>query len=140
MTELKTKPTNADVLKFINQAPTEKKNEDALIVLDIMSNTTGMEPKMWGPSIIGFGSYHYKYESGHEGDAALLGFSPRKTKLVLYVLTGFRGQKELLAKVGKHKTGKVCLYINKLEDVDIEIVEVIIKNAYQHMCKLHLNK
>ena len=137
MAEQKTKPTNADVLKFIEKAPADKKRQDALIVLDLIAGITGLEPIMWGPSIIGFGSYHYKYESGHEGDAALIGFSPRKVKMVLYVLTGFRGQEELLAKLGKHKTGKVCLYINKLDDVNLDILEEIITNAFNHMSKVH---
>ena len=90
---------------------------------------------MWGPSIIGFGSYHYKYESGREGDAPLLGFSPRKQNLVLYVLNNFEGQDALLQKLGKHKTGRICLYINKLADVDMEIFEEILTSAWGHCQK-----
>ncbi|MBL4735982.1 MAG: DUF1801 domain-containing protein [Flavobacteriales bacterium] len=137
MTEAKTQQTDADVLTFINKAPTDTKREDALTVLGLMTNITNMEPKMWGASIIGFGSYHYKYDSGHEGDAPLLGFSPRKANLVLYVLTNFKGQGEMLKKLGKHKTGKVCLYINKLADIDLSILEDIVQNAFNHMIHVY---
>jgi len=136
MTELKTKPTIESVSEFINAIPNEKKRNDGFIILDIMKSVTKLEPKMWGPSIIGFGSYHYKYDSGHEGDAPLSAFSPRKQKLVLYVLTKFDKQQELLLKLGKHTTGKVCLYINKLEDINLETLEKIIAASWNHVkCK-----
>ena len=127
-------------MAFINKLPTDKKKEDALIVLELMSKVSGIEPKMWGASIIGYGSYHYKYDSGREGDAPLLAFSPRKAKHVLYVLTRFRGQEELLAKLGKHKTGKICLYLNKLDDVDLGVLEDIIQNAFNHTVRVEEKK
>jgi len=133
MAELKIKPTSESVNEFINAILNEKKRNDAFLILDIMKRVTKIEPKMWGTSIIGFGDYHYKYDSGHEGDAALLGFSPRKQKLVLYVLTKFEKQQELLLNLGKHTTGKVCLYLNKLEDINLEILEKIIVASWDHV-------
>lgn len=99
----------------------------------MMERITGHEPKMWGPSIIGFGSYHYRYDSGHEGTACRLGFSPRKAQLVLYVLTESEGEAELLARLGKHKIGKCCLYINKLADVDMDVLETLTRRAWDWM-------
>ena len=133
MAELKTKPTIESVNKFINAIPNEKKRNDGFLILEIMMRVTKLESKMWGPSIIGFGSYHYKYDSGHEGDAPLLAFSPRKQKLVLYILTKFDEQEKLLLKLGQHTTGKVCLYINKLEDIDLGILEKIIVASWTHV-------
>ncbi|MBL4715953.1 MAG: hypothetical protein COC01_07380 [Bacteroidetes bacterium] len=132
MAEQKTKATEKSVNDFINAIPNEKKRNDGFVILDMMKQITKLEPKMWGPSIIGFGTYHYIYDSGHEGDAPLLGFSPRKQKIVLYVLTNFTKQQKLLQKLGKHTTGKVCLYINKLEDINIEILEQIIVASWVH--------
>lgn len=135
MAEAKTKPTDESIRDYINTLPSEAKKEDAWFIHDFMKDLTKLEPKMWGPSIIGFGSYHYKYDSGHEGDMALLCFSPRKPRMVFYVLTDFEGQEELLSKLGKYKTGKVCLYINKLADVDIEVLKQIIKSAWEDALK-----
>jgi hypothetical protein len=98
-----------------------------------MQNATGEKPKMWGPSIIGFGSYHYKYESGREGDQPLVGFSPRKPATVLYIMTGFRDSETLLAKLGKHSTGKSCLYIKKLADVDQKALEALVVKSVAAM-------
>ena len=135
MAKLKTQVTNQDVIEFVEAIEHDRKKAEAFQILDMMKEITGMEPRMWGPSIIGFGSYHYKYESGHEGDAALLSFSPRKAKHVLYVLNQFEGQEALLEKVGKYKTGRVCLYINKLADVDFEVLREICKSAFEHAKK-----
>jgi len=140
MAENKTKETEADVLEFIDTVEPEKKKADTLIVLEIMNRITKVQPKMWGTSIIGYGTYHYKYDSGREGDAPLLAFSPRKANMVLYVLTNFRGQEELLAKLGKHKTGKICLYLNKLDDVVLDVLEDIVQNAHNHMMKVYNSK
>lgn len=112
-------PTDSNVLEFINTfATTEQKRQDSFQLLELMENVTGFEPKMWGPSIIGFGSYHYKYDSGHEGDAPLIGFSPRKTAISLYVFTGLQEHQYLLENLGKFKIGKSCIYANKLSDIN----------------------
>jgi hypothetical protein len=126
MYELKTKQTDNSVIEFIEQIESSKKREDAYKLLDIFSETTGYEGKMWGPSIIGFGSYHYKYESGHEGDAPLVGFSPRKAKISLYFAPGETKREELLKQFGKHTTGKACVYINKVADIDVEVLKALI--------------
>ncbi|QVY61857.1 DUF1801 domain-containing protein [Cytobacillus gottheilii] len=126
MYELKTKETDHSVIEFIESVESEKKKQDAYELLDIFTETTGYEAKMWGTSIIGFGSYHYKYATGHEGDAALVGFSPRKAKISLYFAPGETERDELLKKFGKHTTGKACVYINKLNDVDREVLKELI--------------
>jgi len=129
----KTKPTALSVKKFIQAIEHEQRREDAFTILKMMENISQLKPKMWGPSIIGFGQYHYKYDSGREGDSPMLAFSPRKQKQVLYVLYGFHKQAQLLVELGKHKTGKVCLYINKLTDIDIKVLETIIQAAWKHV-------
>ncbi|MBP2239519.1 hypothetical protein J2Z40_000072 [Cytobacillus eiseniae] len=126
MYELKTKETDNSVIEFIEAVDNLKKREDAYKLLDIFTETTGYEAKMWGPSIIGFGSYHYKYESGHEGDAPLVGYSPRKAKISLYFAPGETKREQLLQSFGKHTTGKACVYINKLADVDINVLKELI--------------
>ncbi len=135
MTELKTKKNDADVEAFLNGIEDEKRREDSFAVLELMKKITKAEPKMWGASIVGFGNYRYKYQSGREGDWFVSGFSPRKQNLTLYIMSGFSRYDELLAKLGKHKTGKSCLYINKLEDVDLdvlaEMIETSVKNVNQ---------
>ena len=133
MAETKTKPTQMKVADFIDAAPDAVRREDAKTLVALMSRVTGEEPVMWGPSIIGFGSYHYRYESGHEGDACRLGFSPRKAELVLYVLTGSPEQEAPLARLGRHRTGKSCLYIKKLADVDMAALEEIVRGALAWM-------
>lgn len=130
MSKNKTDQTDASVLEFINSNPSEQKRADALVILNIMKEISGLEPRMWGPSIIGFGVYEYKYESGHGGRAALISFSPRKAKHVIYALTNFDEQDQLLEKLGKHKTGRVCLYINKLADIEIEVLRSIIQASW----------
>ena len=133
MAEIKTKPTAVTADAFIDAVDNPVRREDAKTVADLMARVTGEAPQMWGPSIVGFGSYHYKYDSGHEGDMCRLGFSPRKAELVLYVLTGEASQEEQLARLGKHKTGKSCLYIKKLADVDMAVLEEITRGALAHM-------
>lgn len=119
MAEQKTKVTEKDVGQFIDEfANTEQKKQDSYELIKLMENISGHPPKMWGPSIIGFGRYHYKYASGHEGDAPLLGFSPRKSAISLYVFTGLDKHKDLLNDLGKFKMGKACIYVKKLSDID----------------------
>ena len=110
-----------------------RRREDGLVLMEMMSDVTGLEPEMWGPSIIGFGSYHYRYESGREGDMPLIGFSPRKSSLSLYIMSGFDGQEDLLSKLGKHRTGASCLYINKLADVDMGVLRDMVSQSVEHM-------
>lgn len=129
MYELKTKETDDSVIEFIHQVESERKREDAFRLLDIFTEETGYEAKMWGPSIIGFGSYHYKYKSGHEGDAPLVGFSPRKAKISLYFATGDQEREELLKDFGKHTTGKACVYINKVADIDVDVLKKMIHQS-----------
>src|SRR6478609_6935837 len=129
MYELKTKENDASVIEFIEKVDNLKKREDAYKLLDIFSETTGYKAKMWGPSIIGFGAYHYKYESGHEGDAPLVGFSPRKAKISLYFAMGDTKREKLLKKFGKHSSGKSCVYINKVAAIDVEILKELINQS-----------
>jgi len=133
MAELKTKKTAASVKDFLNRVPEERKRKDSFALLKLMQEITGARPAMWGPSIVGFGSYHYKYASGREADWPLAGFSPRKQNLTLYITAGFDGYGELLGKLGKHKTGKACLYLNKLEDVDLSTLKELVRRSVEHM-------
>lgn len=135
MAELKTKQTDQSVEDFLDSIPDDKKREDSYTILELMKNATGLEPKMWGDSIIGFGSYHYCYESGREGDWFLTGFSPRKQNLTLYVMAGFTQYEALLQKLGKFSTGKACLYIKKIEDIDIPTLEELIRQSADHIAR-----
>lgn len=135
--ENKTKAHDGDVLAFLNHVEPIRRREDGLEVLEMMQEITGEKPKLWGPNIIGFGEYRYKYESGREGDWFLVGFAPRKANLVLYIMGGFLGQDELMAKLGKHKTGKSCLYLNKLEDVDQKVLRQLIKKSAAYVKRTH---
>lgn len=135
MYELKTKETDSSVMEFIESVESPKKREDAYKLLDIFTAMTGYEAKMWGPSIIGFGAYHYKYESGHEGDAPLVGFSPRKAKVSLYFATGDTEREDLLKDFGKHTTGKACVYINKVADIDVEVLKALINQSVMFLKK-----
>ncbi|MBS4208664.1 DUF1801 domain-containing protein [Bacillus sp. FJAT-50079] len=137
MYELKTKETDNSVIEFIERVDSIKKREDAYRLLDIFTETTGYEAKMWGPSIIGFGSYHYKYESGHEGDAPLVGFSPRKAKISLYFAVGDPKREELLKEFGKHTTGKACVYVNKVADIDVDVLKALIKQSIVFLRELY---
>jgi hypothetical protein len=133
MAELKTKLNNASVEKFLNSVKDEQKRQDSFKFLEMMKKITKEEPKMWGPSIVGFGKYHYKYASGHEGEMCMAGFSPRKEALTIYILPGFEKNKSLLKRLGKYKTGKSCLYIKKLDDVDIKVLTELISESYKYM-------
>jgi hypothetical protein len=136
MAELKTKPTNESVTTFLNSIKNEKKRRDSFTILDLMKEITREEPEMWGTSIIGFGRYHYKYASGREAEWFLVGFSPRVQSLTLYIMSGFDAYDDLLGKLGKYKTGKSCLYINKLEDVEPSILRELITESVAHMRKM----
>ncbi len=129
MAENKTKPTEVSVAAFIEAITDETKRADAKTLVKLMQRASGEKPKMWGPSIVGFGSVHYKYESGREGDAPLIGFSPRKAANVLYGLIGFEGADALLGKLGIYTTGKGCLYIKKLSDVDGKALEMLVAKS-----------
>ncbi|UJF16438.1 DUF1801 domain-containing protein [Jeotgalibaca sp. MA1X17-3] len=129
MYELKTKETDENVMDFIEKVESVKKREDAYQLIDIFTEVTGLEAKMWGPSIIGFGKYHYKYKSRHEGDAPLVGFSPRKAKISLYLAVGDESREDILKDFGKHTTGKACVYVNKLADIDILVLKKLIRES-----------
>jgi len=133
MAELKTKQNDQSVEKFLNGIADKKTREDCFTVMKLMKQVTKMEPKMWGGSIVGFGAYHYKYESGREGDWFLTGFSPRKQNLTLYIMAGFAQYEALMKELGKHKTGKSCLYINKLEDINLLTLKKLIQQSVKHM-------
>jgi hypothetical protein len=137
MYELKTKENDNSVIEFIEAVDSPKKREDAYRLLDIFTETTGYPAKMWGPSIIGFGSYHYKYESGHEGDAPLVGFSPRKAKVSLYFATGDTERETLLQEFGKHTSGKACVYINKVADIDVDVLKALINQSVKFLQELY---
>lgn len=131
MAELKTKPTDTDVHSFLAAVADPVRRADGFALLELMQQATGEPARLWGTSIVGFGSYHYKYASGHEGDACLTGFSPRKNELSLYIACGLERYKDLLSKLGKHKTGKGCLYIKKLSDVDLDVLRELVRRSVQ---------
>jgi hypothetical protein len=137
MAKLKTQKTDASVKDFLEAVPDEKKRDDSFAILELMSEVTGEEPAMWGTSIVGFGSYRYKYASGQEGEWPLVGFSPRKRNLTLYIMSGFDEYDSLLNNLGRYKTGKACLYINKLEDVDKATLRKLVKRSAEHMAESH---
>ena len=126
MAENKTKPTKVSVTAFIDALTDKTRRAEAKTLVKLMKNASGEKPRMWGPTIIGFGSYHYRYDSGREGDMPLVAFSPRKAATVLYNLTGSSGSKALLPKLGKNVTGKGCLYIKKLADIDQKVLEAMV--------------
>jgi uncharacterized protein DUF1801 len=133
MAENKTTPNDQDVEQFLNSVDDERKRKDSFMILELMKQVTGIEPRMWGSSIVGFGSYHYTYESGREGDMILAGFSPRKQNLTLYNMGGFERYDDLLKKLGKHTTGKGCLYIKRLDDVDLPTLKSLIEESVKHV-------
>ena len=134
MAKNKTAETGKSVTGFINEfTDSEQKQKDSHELIKLMKEATGFEPKMWGPSIIGFGNYHYKYDSGHEGDAPLLGFSPRKAAISLYVFTGLEEHKHLLEGLGKFKMGKACIYVNKLSDIDQQKLKKLMKASIKYL-------
>ena len=138
MAEAKTQRTKRSVDAFFNTISDEQKRKDAFAIVDIMHKATKAEPVMWGSSIVGFGTYRYKYASGREGEWPLTGFSPRKQNLTLYITSGFEQYEELLKSLGKFKTGKACLYINRLDDVHLPTLRKLIKQSVQHMKKTNL--
>ena len=125
----KTRPTAAGVRAFIDSAEPDVRRQDGHRLCDLMQAISGLEPVMWGPSIVGFGAYHYRYASGHEGDAPLVGFSPRKANLVFYLFGCDEGRDDLLARLGKHKAGKGCVYVNRLADVDPAVLKAMAATA-----------
>lgn len=133
MAELKTKPTQVSVEDFLNQISDEERRQDCFTVAKIMEEVTGSKPKMWGPSIVGFGSYHYKYASGREGDWMVTGFSPRKKDLTLYLMMGFEKHPELMKQLGKHSAGKSCLYIKRLSDIHLPTLKKLIKASVKQL-------
>ncbi|MGV2965362.1 DUF1801 domain-containing protein [Paenibacillus sp. FSL H8-0317] len=140
MYKLKTIITDQSVIEFIEQIEHAKKREDAYQLLDIFTERTGYDAKMWGPSIIGFGAYHYRYESGHEGDAPLVGFSPRKAKISLYFATGDSERENLLKDFGKHTTGKACVYINKVADIHLDVLKALIVQSVEFLKETYPNQ
>ena len=132
MAENKTRRTGASVGDFLTSVENRRRREDGFTLLEMIREITGLEPEMWGPSIIGFGSYHYKYESGREGDIFLTGFSPRKQSLSLYIMDGFDGRENLLTKLGKHRKSTSCLYINKLADMNIDVLRELVQWSFEH--------
>ena len=129
MAVLKTQPTRVSAKSHIAAIANEEQRNDAQALAALMRRVTKQEPRMWGPSIVGFGSYHYKYASGHEGDSALSGFAVRGRELVVYVAPGFDGRDALLAKLGKHRTGKVCVYIRRLASIDLKVLETLVARS-----------
>jgi hypothetical protein len=138
MAEAKTQRTKRSVTAFLNTISDAQKRQDAFAIVDIMRKATKAEPAMWGSSIVGFGLYRYKYASGREGEWPLTGFSPRKQNLTLYIMSGFEEYDELLKSLGKFKTGKACLYIKQLDDIDLPTLRKLIKQSVQHMKKTNL--
>lgn len=139
MYEQKTKENENSVYEFIENIEHPRKREDAYKLLEIFEETTGSPAKMWGTSIIGFGSYHYVYPTGHEGDAPYVGFSPRKAKISLYLMLSEDDREQLLSKLGKHTTGKACVYINKLDDIDLEVLKQLIQRSVAYLQELYPN-
>lgn len=135
--EQKTKETDQSVIEFIESVESPKKRDDAYQLLNIFEETSGFEAKMWGPSIIGFGSYHYKYDTGHEGDAPLVGFSPRKAKISLYLSPYDKEREKLLKNFGKHTSGKGCVYINKVADINVDVLREMILQSIKFLENLY---
>lgn len=133
MSKRKTTQNEADVSAFLDAVENPRRRADAWQLLDLMHAVTGEPPKMWGTSIVGFGKYHYRYASGREGDSLMVGFSPRKQNLAIYIMPGFSDFGELLGSLGKYRTGKSCLYINKLDDVDLELLEELVRESVEEM-------
>lgn len=137
MAENKTKPTSADVRIFIDQIENDRRREDSRILLDLMKQLTGYVPQMWGDSIVGFGRYRYKYDSGRSGEYFLTGFSPRKTSMTIYIMPGFKNYARQLAKLGKHKHSVSCLYVNRIEAIDIDALAEMISDSVERMKSIY---
>ncbi|WP_204115476.1 DUF1801 domain-containing protein [Shimia biformata] len=136
MSDNKTQPTAVDPADFVASVEPQRRRDDARVLLDLFDDVTGFDPVMWGPSIIGYGRYHYRYETGHEGDFLATGFSPRKANLVLYIMPGYQQYDEILARLGKYKLGKSCLYINKLADVDLDVLRELIRTGLDDLDRI----
>jgi len=135
--QAKTVPTGADVRAFLDRVEGDERRADCIALAKLMTRITGEKPCMWGPSIVGFGSYHYRYESGFEGDCPRASFAPRKGDLTVYLMPGFTGQGDLLKKLGKHKTGKACLYVKRLADVDPKVLEQLMRRSLAELARLY---
>lgn len=135
MSDLKTRANDASVEDFLAAVPNARRREDSGKVLDLMLEVTGEPARMWGDSIVGFGTYHYRYKSGREGDWPRTGFSPRKQYLAIYIMPGFDEYEALLSRLGKHRTSVSCLYINKLADVDMDVLREIVAGSYEEMAR-----
>ena len=135
MAKLKTQPNDLSVDEFLSGVSDDQKRQDCLALLELMKQATGAEPVMWGDSIVGFGTYQYKYASGRQGDWMQVGFSPRKQNLTLYIMSGFGRYEELMKSLGKHSTGKSCLYIKKLDDVDMPTLRTLVQESVDHVSK-----
>jgi hypothetical protein len=140
MAELKTQRNRKSVKKFLDGIENPIRREDARMVLAMMEEVTGVKAEMWGDNIIGFGTYTYKYESGREGEWFVAGFSPRKANLSLYIMSGFSRYQELLKNLGKHKTGKSCLYLNRLEDIDMKVLRKLVKESVTYIKRIDKKK
>jgi hypothetical protein len=140
MADNKTKATSKSVADFINAIKNDTRRKDSLRLLKLIKKKTTLTPKMWGPSIIGFGSYHYKYDSGREGDSPLVAFSPRADAIALYLSGGFAHREELLQKFGEHKASKGCIYVKNLDDVNLDILEKMIANHIKHIQSQYPNR
>lgn len=137
MAELKTRVNDGSVTEFLDRVTDGGKRQDCYTILELMREASGYEPKMWGDSIIGFGAYRYRYASGREGDWPLTGFSPRKQNLTIYIMTGFENSDGLMAKLGKYKTGKSCLYINTVADIDLAVLRELVTESIHQMLKYY---
>ncbi|MGH8958048.1 MAG: DUF1801 domain-containing protein [Acidimicrobiia bacterium] len=139
MAELKTKPSKKSVKEFLDGIEDGERRRDSKKLVALMKEVTGEKPQMWGESIVGFGNYHYKYASGREGDAAIIGFSPRKQNLTIYLASGFVGYDELLARLGKHSTGKSCLYLKRFDQVDENVLTELLRESVAHVQAVEAN-
>jgi hypothetical protein len=135
LADLKTQPNNRSVEDFLNRIEDENKRLDSFKLLELMQSVTGKQPRMWGDSIVGFGSYHYRYASGREGDWFLAGFSPRKQSLTLYIMAGFDQYQSLMAGLGRYTTGKSCLYVKKLDDIDYDTLRELVRLSAEHVAR-----
>ncbi|MFZ4121067.1 MAG: DUF1801 domain-containing protein [Caulobacterales bacterium] len=133
--EAKTKPRDVDVDAFVAAAEPAQRADDGKVLLQIMRDVSGLEPQMWGPSIVGFGAYTYRYESGHTGTMCRIGFSPRKANLVVYLVDGYEHRADELAKLGKHKIGKSCLYLTSLKSVDLDVLKALIAASWEELAQ-----
>ncbi|MEM9672692.1 MAG: DUF1801 domain-containing protein [Bacteroidota bacterium] len=133
MANLKTQPYNRNISEFLSKVENPQKREDCFTLLDLMKEETGEEPQYWHSNMVGFGQYHYKYASGQEGDWFLTGFSPRKQNLTIYIMSGFERYEELMEQLGRYKTGKSCLYVKRLSDIDLDILKELVRESVSYM-------